>query len=97
MEEGASRPGLPRMWVRHIGQRPATSVPSCSVLGEWGGEKSLHRVPFLGSSSPGSNSWPGRCVCARDEMRVDLPSRLFLCRFSLACLGPQTFLHTLPL
>lgn len=63
MEEGASRPGLPRMWVRHIGQRPATSVPSCSVLGEWGGEKSLHRVPFLGSSSPGSNSWPGRCVC----------------------------------
>ena len=54
-----------------------------------GGETSLHRVPFPGSSSTGNNSWPGRCVCARDEVRVGLPSHLFLCRSSLASLGPQ--------
>lgn len=66
----------------------------CAVLFcPWGagGEKSLNRVPFPGSSSTGNNSWLGRCVCAHDEVNVDLPSRLFLCRFSLASLGPQTF------
>lgn len=55
-----------------------------------GGETSLHHVPFPGSSSTENSSWPGRCVCARDEVRVGLPSHLFLCRSSLASLGPQT-------
>ena len=65
----------------------------CAVLFcPWGagGEKGLNRVPFPGSSSTGNN-WPGRCVYAHDEVSMDLPSRLFLCRFSLVSLSPQTF------
>ena len=58
MEEGASRPGLPRMWVRHVGWMPATSAPSCSVLGEQG-ERQAYTVCLSLARLP-QGTTPGR-------------------------------------